>query len=106
MAAFDFHLTLEHIEAANRQRRIIFQDDVLATRAFRTGEVSPERWQKIVAFYMSRLDGAPNQIDSVWHEWGEGNTAVWPSEVLPQTDNVFPEWWEAGIDPVKALRYE
>lgn len=106
MAAFDFHLTLEHIEAANRQRRIIFQDDVLATRAFRTGEVSPERWQKIVAFYMSRLDGAPNQIDSVWHEWGEGNTAVWPSEVLPQTDNVFPEWWEAGIDPVKALLEE
>ena len=52
---------------------------------------------------MSRLEAAPNQIDSVWHEWGEGNTAVWPSEVLPRTENVFPRWWEAGIDPVKVL---
>ncbi len=91
-----------HAAAAARQRRIIFQDDILANDAFRCGEVSTSRLDRLIDFYMSRLE-APNQIDSVWHEWGEGNTAVWPSEVLPRTENVFPGWWEAGIDPVKVL---
>lgn len=100
------NLTPEHIEAASRQRRIIYQDDVLCTRAFRKGEITIERWQKIVDFYMSRLDAAPNQIDSVWHEWGEGNTAVWPSEVLPETSFACPEWWTLGIDPVGGLLEE
>ena len=70
----------EHIEAINRPRRIIFQDDVLANDVFRTDEVGTERLDKIIDFYMSRLDEQPNQIDSIWFEWGEGNTAVWPSE--------------------------
>jgi len=96
-------LSQEHLEAVGRRRRIIFQDDVLATRAFRKGDISPERWNRIVDFYMSRLDAVPNQIDSVWHEWGEGNTAVWPSEVIPQTANRFPDWWDIGIDPVLEL---
>ena len=91
-----------HAAAAARQRRIIFQDDILANAAFRCGEVGTSRLDRLIDFYMSRLE-APNQIDSVWHEWGEGNTAVWPSEVLPRTENVFPGWREAGIDPVKAL---
>ena len=96
----------EHIEAVNRQRRIIFQDDVLANDVFRNDEVGTERLDKIVDFYMSRLDEQPNQIDSIWFEWGEGNTAVWPSEVIPCTENVFPRWWEAGIDPVEVLLTE
>ena len=95
-------LAHRHAAAAARQRRIIFQDDILANAAFRCGEVGTSRLDRLIDFYMSRLE-APNQIDSVWHEWGEGNTAVWPSEVLPRTENVFPGWWEAGIDPVKAL---
>ena len=93
----------KHIEAINRQRRIIFQDDVLANDVFRTDEVGTERLEKVVDFYMSRLDEQPNQIDSIWFEWGEGNTAVWPSEVIPCTENVFPKWWEIGIDPVEVL---
>lgn len=93
----------KHIEAINRQRRIIFQDDVLANDVFRTDEVGRERLDKIIDFYMSRLDEQPNQIDSIWFEWGEGNTAVWPSEVIPCTENVFPKWWEIGIDPVEVL---
>ena len=96
----------EHIEAINRPRRIIFQDDVLANDVFRTDEVGTERLDKIIDFYMSRLDEQPNQIDSIWFEWGEGNTAVWPSEVIPCTENVFPRWWEAGIDPVEVLLTE
>ena len=93
----------EHIEAINRKRRIIFQDDVLANDVFRSDEVGTERLDKIIDFYMSRLDEQPNQIDSIWFEWGEGNTAVWPSEVIPCTENVFPRWWAAGIDPVEVL---
>ena len=107
-AAGHYGLTIssEHIEAINRQRRIIFQDDVLANDVFRTDEVGTERLAKIIDFYMSRLDEQPNQIDSIWFEWGEGNTAVWPSEVIPCTENVFPRWWEAGIDPVEVLLTE
>ena len=96
----------DHIEAINRQRRIIFQDDVLANDVFRSDEVSTERLDKVIDFYMSRLDEQPNQIDSIWFEWGEGNTAVWPSDVIPCTENVFPKWWEAGIDPVEILLTE
>ena len=96
-------VSLQHQQAIDRQRRIIFQDDVLANDAFRSEEIGPARLAKLVDFYMSRLDAGPNQIDSVWHEWGEGNTAVWPSEVLPRTENVFPQWWAAGIDPVQVL---
>ena len=99
-------ISSEHIEAINRQRRIIFQDDVLANDVFRTDEVGTERLEKIIDFYMSRLDEQPNQIDSIWFEWGEGNTAVWPSEVIPCTENVFPRWWEIGIDPVEVLLTE
>ena len=95
-----------HIEAVNRQRRIIFQDDVLANDVFRNNEVGTARLDKVIDFYMSRLDEQPNQIDSIWFEWGEGNTAVWPSEVIPCTENVFPRWWEAGIDPVEVLLSE
>ena len=65
--------------------------------------MGPERLRKLVDFYMSRLDATPNQIDSLWHEWGEGNTAVWPSQVIPTTENVFPKCWDAGIDPVRVL---
>ena len=95
-----------HLEALERPRRIIFQDDVLANDAFRTQQVDPERLHQIISFYMSRLDEKPNQIDSIWFEWGEGNTAVWPSQILPRTENVFPRWWEAGIDPVEVLLTE
>ena len=98
-------LTPEHLKAVNRQRRIIFQDDVLCG-PFRRDSVGEETLPKITAYYMSRLDEQPNQIDSVWFEWGEGNTAVWPSKVLPQTKNVFPSWWDAGIDPVDVLLQE
>ena len=70
------HISRKHIEAINRSRRIIFQDDVLANAVFRTEEVGAGRLDRVIDFYMSRLDEEPNQIDSVWCEWGEGNMAV------------------------------
>jgi hypothetical protein len=99
-------LTPEHIEAVNRQRRIILQDDVLANDCFRNDSVGQERLKRVVDYYMSKLEKTPNQVDSVWFEWGEGNTAVWPSKVLPRTTNVFPKWWKSGVDPIRVLLEE
>lgn len=99
-------LSPRHVEAAKRQRRIILQDDVLATGVFRTETVGPEPSSKVIDVYMSRLDEVPNQIDSIWFGWGEGHTAVWPSQVIPETKNVLPKWWEIGVDPVDVLLQE
>ena len=98
-------LSSDHLEAVNRRRRIIFQDDVL-TGPFRRDVTGKEQLSEIIEYYMSRLDEHSNQIDSVWHEWGEGNTAVWPSKFLPCTKNVFPNWWATGVDPVDVLLQE
>ena len=93
-----------HKMAVNRQRRIIFQDDVNCPgMPFTTTNLAPEQIDDSVNFYMSRLDAAGNQIDSVWYEWGEGNIAYWSSKILPQCREVFPRLWEAGLDPVKLL---
>ena len=102
-AAEKIQLTPEHIEAVNRQRRIILQDDVLAKQCFRHDVVGQERMERVVDYYMSKLEETPNQVDSIWFEWGEGNTAIWPSKVLPQTTNIFPKWWESGVDPIRVL---
>ena len=106
-------LNTEHIAAVNQRRRIIFQDDVLANDPFRFGpgrwgieNIRSKRFTEVIDYYMCRLDGKSNQIDSVWYEWGEGNTALWPSKVLPCTKNVFPEWWEISIDPIRVLLEE
>ncbi|AWT59639.1 MAG: hypothetical protein DF168_00832 [Candidatus Moanabacter tarae] len=100
------NLSNEHLVATNRERRIIFQDDILANSVFRSENHKPDRLTKIVDFYMSRFDSDNNQIDSVWHEWGEGNTAVWPSKILPRTENVFPGWWSIDVDPIDVLLKE
>lgn len=98
-------LTSEHMEAVNRQRRIIFQDNVMCSNTpFTMERVGPSQLEETIAYYMARLDAEPNQIDSVWHEWGEGNIAAWPSKVLsPPPPGYFQQWWEAGIDPVRLL---
>jgi len=96
-------LTPAHFEAVNRKRRIILQDDVLANDCFRSETVGSDRLQRVIDYYMSKLDETPNQVDSIWFEWGEGNTAVWPSKILPRTTNVFPKWWESGVDPIQVL---
>ena len=51
-----------HALAAPRQRRIIFQDDIPANDVFRCGEV-PSRLDKLIAFYMSRLEAVDDIED-------------------------------------------
>ena len=90
-------LSKEHIEAANRLRRIIFQYDICQ---FYVEHLKPELVEEVKAYFLSPFDETPNQIDSVWYEWGEGNTAPYPSHILPPQHPVFQEWREAGIDPI------
>ena len=87
----------EHIEAANRLRRIIFQYDICQ---FYVENMNPEQADEVKAYFLSPFDETPNQIDSVWYEWGEGNTAPYPSRILPPQHPVFQRWREAGIDPI------
>ena len=90
-------LSKEHIEAVNRRRRIIFQYDICQ---FYVENVNPEQVDEVKAHFLSPFDETPNQIDSVWYEWGEGNTAPYPSRILPPQHPVFGRWREAGIDPI------
>ena len=97
-------LTTEHIAAVNRPRRIIALQDVLAMEGIRSRNTfNPARVDDVVDHVLGYLDVEGNQVDSVWLDLSEGNTAVWPSEVLPRADQVFPDWWVAGIDPIEVL---
>lgn len=95
-------LSAAHMAAANRRRRIILQPDVGAG-AFYNEELGPDRLQDAIDYHMSMLDEPGNQIDSVWWDWTEGNSAAWPSKVLPRQTALYPKWSDAGIDPVRVL---
>jgi hypothetical protein len=97
-------LTTEHMAAVNRPRRIVAHQDVLAMEGVRSRDAFiPARVDDVVDHVLGYLDVEGTQVDSVWLDLGEGNTAVWPSEVLPRADQILPEWWEAGIDPIEVL---
>lgn len=96
------HLTPAHVAAVNRQRRIILQMDVGAG-AFYNENLGPNRLADAIDYHLSPLDESGNQIDSVWWDWTEGNSASWPSKILPRQTAIFPRWSQAGIDPVRVL---
>ena len=76
-------LTPEHQRAVNRPRRIIYHHDSAANVNWDVKGVGPERIDDVVKYIVSPLDAQPNQIDSVWYDWGEGNQVIWPSKILP-----------------------
>ena len=81
-----------------------FQDNVCwPGMPFTEKNLDPEQIDDSVNFYLSRIDVAKNQIDSVWYEWGERNTAYWSSKVLPLVREVYPRRCKAGLDSVKLL---
>jgi hypothetical protein len=99
-------LSQKHREAVDRKRRIIMQYDINCEGmpfGSRSGGVGPELRQEAIDFHMAPLRQQDNQIDSVWWEWGEGEVAQWPSEVLQTQATVFPRWWEAGLDPIALI---
>jgi len=95
-------LSAAHVAATNRRRRIILQMDVGAG-PFYSDAIGPTQLADAIDYHLSPIDQPKNQIDSVWWDWTEGNSASWPSQILPRQTAIFPKWSQAGIDPVGVL---
>jgi hypothetical protein len=96
-------LAAEHRKAVERPRRIIFQIDTNNPGfGFTSDSVGTDQLKDAIEFHTSMFDAGPNQVDSVWYEWGGGG-AQWPSKIMPRHHRHWPRWREAGIDPIKAL---
>ena len=100
-------LTGKHIQAANRQRRIIFHHDAGAS-AGGIENVTPDQSNvnAVVDYFLADIDEEGNQIDSVWYDWSEGNHAAWPSQVITSLPRLFPAWQQAGVDLVGLMLEE
>jgi hypothetical protein len=87
-----------HQAAVNRKRRIIVQND--------TGHPSLlgsdiEQWLKFQFHY---VDDSGSQVDSIIWDAACGNSAVYPSKVLPALNaECLKRWQKAGIDFVGRL---
>ena len=67
------------------------------------GRLGPGELDQGVDFYESPYQRPSTEfLDSIVYELGEG-PAIWPSQIVPRLKFVFPEWWEAGIDPLGTL---
>ena len=97
----EIELSPAHVEAVNRPRRVIFQHDL--GELFIPPGMGPDSPNKVADFFMSAIDEESSQIDSVWHDYGAGDRVPYPSELLPPMTSTFPQWWEAGRDPVRIL---
>ena len=91
-----FRLSEAHVEAVNRQRRVIQNFDVLL--------IDPDAYESIDALVENRftfLDDPETCTDSVWWNWTEGNVVPYASQRLP-TYNVpgYRRWLEEGVDIV------
>ena len=93
-------LSAEHVQAANRPRRIVFHHDAGSNTHWLKG-IGPERIETVVDYLVSPLDAVDNQIDSVWYDWTTGNQAIYPSKVVPVLEKgPYPAWLKAGLDIV------
>ena len=95
-------LSPAHIEAMERQRRVILNFDVLL--------VDPEEYESVEAIVKDRftfIDEPDTCMDSIWWNWSEGNVVPYPSERLP-TYNVpgYRKWLEDGVDIVSIFQEE
>ena len=97
-------LTPDHKAAANRSRRIVVNYDIWAfcCDAAKVETHDAATLDRLIQPYMQWLDDAGNQLDSLWYCFGEGNTAHWPSRVLPVWKQYLP-WFDAGLDPYATL---
>lgn len=98
-------LSEEHVRAVNRRRRIVVNYDSGAG-------MTPDPFtfldpQELVRICFEYIDDPDTQIDSVWWNWGEGNEAYWPSEVLGDAiEPGYGERFAEGVDIVKIFMEE
>ena len=94
-------LSKEHIAAINRDRQVIDNFDCLDA-FFRMESVDINLVRKLL---FELIDDPQTRLDSIWWNLGEGNTAIYPSKVIPTLKNEKPydAWFKEGIDILKVL---
>jgi hypothetical protein len=96
---FANNISSAHQSAVNRRRRMIIQYDAMDPNSLLGTNF--EQWLK---FRFQYPDDAGSQVDSIIWDVGWGNSAIYPSQVLPANQNKdFGLWRKAGIDFVGRL---
>ena len=81
-------LSEEHIAAVNRRRStVVNQDAAPDYPPFITGGIELDQ---IIAYAFSFFGAGDHHIDSIFWSFGEGDSAIYPSKVLPTKD--FPNF--------------
>ncbi len=86
-----------HIAAVNRPRRVIVNIDA-SWHVDRFVNNLPAQVDDAFTF----ADEAGSHIDSIWWSWGQGQTAPYPSKILPLYDREkYRRWVSQGIDVMR-----
>ena len=106
-------LTPEHVQAANRPRRIAVQCDCFFTAPFDQrnpqwrGTNALKECKRWIAHRFGYADMPGSQIDSIWWDLENGDQAVYRSRILPPFEHpVLRKWWDQGIDWIQELVQE
>ena len=92
-------LTPEHVQAANRPRRIVVQCD--------PGAFDPQEFKRWIAHRFGYADMPGSQIDGIWWDLENGDLAVYKSRILPPYENPgLRKWRDQGIDWIQELIQE
>lgn len=95
-------LTKDHLAAVTRPRRIVVQDD--PSNFDPDPRLSGIPFSSWLDYRFSYIDEPGCQIDSVFWDVGSGQWAVYPSKLLPASENLtLVQWRNQNIDFVKAL---
>ena len=99
-------LTKEHLDTAQRRRRIYVNNDVGygGPMGPQLCSITPQEW---IAARFSSFTQPGSQVDSVGWCLDEGNIAAYPSQVLPQLQYpTLQQWWAQGVDLVDLITAE
>ena len=97
-------LTPEHLQAVNRRRHIVVQDDPANFDPFDLYGMQFDRW---IAHRFGYADMPGSQIDGIWWDLENGDQAVYPSRILPPFKNPgLLQWRDQGIDWIQELVQE
>ncbi len=90
-------LSEAHIAAVNRPRRVIVNIDA-SWHVDRFVKDLPAQVDDAFGF----ADEPGSHIDSIWWSWGQGQTAPYPSKILPLYDREkYRRWVNQGIDVMR-----
>ena len=87
-------LSEAHLAAVNRRRRVVVNFD-----ASWYVDTFVEDMPGMVDEAFTFADDPGSHIDGIWWSWGQGQTAAYPSKLLPLYDREkYRQWVERGID--------